>query len=205
MQGFIININKAKDEDLVVTVLTEKKLKTLYRFYGARHSNIHLGYKLDFEAQHSLKSNIAQLRNVFHLSYSWLLERDKHYIWQQFCKLLHKHLKDVEEIDDFYFKLMDEGSNLFHKQNPKRVIIELYIKLLEHEGRLHDDFKCFICEEEIEKKLSLARAFLPAHERCMPSDLFFKNKIAQMFEQKSTLYMENEEIEKLWRIVLEGF
>ncbi len=205
MQGFIVNTNKVRDEDLIVNILTEKKLKTLYRFYGARHSNIHLGYKIDFETHYSPKSKIPQLRNVFHLSSSWMHEREKHYIWQQFCKLLFDHLKDIEEIEEFYFTLLEKSSNLFYRQNPKRVVIESYIKLLDHEGRLHNDFKCFICDRQTDDNLSIARAFLPAHNSCLHADTFSKKKIQKLFSEKSTLYLENEEIEKLWRIVLEGF
>ncbi len=56
MQGYIIHITRVKDEDLIVTILTQNVIKTTYRFYGARHSSVHLGYKIDFESLTSLKS-----------------------------------------------------------------------------------------------------------------------------------------------------
>ncbi len=87
MQGYILNINHVKEEDLIVQVLTENKLKTLYRFYGARHSNIQLGYKIDFEAKSSIKSTIPQLSGVLHLASKWNLEHDRMFIWQPFIKL----------------------------------------------------------------------------------------------------------------------
>ncbi len=34
MQGYIININNVKDEDLIVTILTQNNLYTAYRFMG---------------------------------------------------------------------------------------------------------------------------------------------------------------------------
>ena len=64
MQGYIIRLNRARDEDLVVTILTQQNLETLYRFYGARHSTINLGFKIDFESEISLKSSIGRLRDV---------------------------------------------------------------------------------------------------------------------------------------------
>ena len=51
MQGYIINVNKARDEDVIVTILAQDNLYTLYRFYGARHSQINLGFKIDFEIE----------------------------------------------------------------------------------------------------------------------------------------------------------
>ena len=138
MQGYILNINKVKDEDLIVTILTENKLKTLYRFYGARHANINLGYKIDFEAIASAKSTISMLREVLPLSAKWMLESNRFFIWQQFIKLLYRHLEDVNELDSFYFHLLEETSIMIAKQNPQRVVIESYLQLLEYEGRLHD-------------------------------------------------------------------
>jgi hypothetical protein len=49
MQGYIIDLKVVKDDDLIVTLLCENELITSYRFYGARHSNINIGYKIDFE------------------------------------------------------------------------------------------------------------------------------------------------------------
>src|SRR5660397_60938 len=135
MQGYIINFNKVKDEDLIVTILTKGSVQTLYRFYGARHSNINLGYKIDFESQSSIKSNIAQLRGVLHLASKWNLDRDRMFIWQSFIKLFFLHLKDVDDIDDFYFNLLEEANTIWHVQNPKRIAIEKYTKLLAYEGR----------------------------------------------------------------------
>jgi len=205
MQGYIININKVKDEDLIVSILTESKLKTLYRFYGARHANINLGYKIDFEAVASGKSTISMLREVLPLSAKWMLQSNRFFIWQQFIKLMFRHLKDVTELDPFYFHLLEETSIMIERQNPQRVVIESYLLLLEYEGRLHDDFQCFICDEAIEESLVLARSFLPAHQTCVFGELLEKKKIEKLFETKSTIYFEDDEVTHLWRLLQEGF
>ncbi|MDP1784740.1 MAG: recombination protein RecO, partial [Sulfuricurvum sp.] len=36
MQGFIIKLSRVRDEDMIVTIISEENLTTLYRFYGAR-------------------------------------------------------------------------------------------------------------------------------------------------------------------------
>jgi hypothetical protein len=204
MRGYILNTNRVKDEDLIVSILTEKKLKTLYRFYGARHANINIGYKIDFEAIHSAKSSISMLREVLPLSHKWMFESNRFFTWQQFIKLLFKHLKDVVEIDPFYFYLLEESAKKMQKQNPKRVMIESYLTLLEHEGRLHDDFKCFICDESIEDTLTLARSFLPSHQDCVFGTVFKKDLIINLFESKSTIDLNDDEVESIWRTLQEG-
>lgn len=205
MQGYILNINKVKDEDLIVSILTESKLKTLYRFYGARHANIQLGYKIDFEVQSSVKSTISMLREVLPLSAKWMLQSNRFFVWQQFSKLMFRHLKDVVELDPFYFYLLEETAILMQKQNPKRVVIESYLQILEYEGRLHDDFVCFICDHIVEENVVLARSFLPAHKVCVFGDTLPKEKIQTLFSDKSTLYLEDNEVENLWQLLQEGF
>jgi len=204
MQGIILNIVKVKEEDLIVTLLTKKRLKTLYRFYGARHSQINLGYKIDFIPVYSTKSTLPMLREVLHLGFPWQFDRDKVYIWQQFIKLLYKHLKDIDELDEFYFLLLEKIIKKLKKQNPKRVIIEAYLELLEFEGRLHDDFHCFICENFIEEKVVLKRSFLVAHDRCLIGKKFDKAIMIELFKEKSTLLFDDEEVETLWEILQEG-
>jgi hypothetical protein len=43
MKGFIVSLRRAKNEDLIVTLLEERALRSYYRFYGARHSILQLG------------------------------------------------------------------------------------------------------------------------------------------------------------------
>ncbi|HIP46309.1 MAG TPA: hypothetical protein EYG95_01985 [Campylobacterales bacterium] len=94
---------------------------------------------------------------------------------------------------------------MIERQNPQRVVIESYLLLLEYEGRLHDDFQCFICDEAIEESLVLARSFLPAHQTCVFGELLEKKKIEKLFETKSTIYFEDDEVTHLWRLLQEGF
>lgn len=205
MQGYIINITRVKDEDLIITLLTPERIKTTYRFYGARHSTIHLGYKIDFEAPTSLKSTLPQLRSILHLAHTWNSERERMLIWQSFVKLFYLHLKDIATLEPFYFELLETCASLWHKQNPKRIVIEAYIKLLRYEGRLHDDFVCFNCEEVIEEHLTLIRGFLPAHQACAWNQSLEHLHVRNLFETSSTIALEDNAIEILWRVVLEGF
>ena len=205
MQGYIINFNRVKDEDLIVTVLTQDNILTLYRFYGARHSHINLGYKIDFVAKSSAKSTIPQLSSVLHLASKWNLEHSRMLIWQAFIKLFYTHLKDVDDIHRFYFDLLEECSSIWHLQNPKRVAIEAYTQLLEYEGRLHDKFACFNCEKPIKGDISLIRGFLPAHEQCVSKETFKRLHIEELFNKKSSMFLNDEDIDRLWKIALEGF
>ncbi len=205
MQGYIINTTKVKDEDLLVTILNKKRVKTLYRFYGARHSNIHIGYNIDYEAHPTNRENLFQLRNVSHLPSKWMLKRDKFYIWQQFLKLLHKHLKDINEIDEFYYNLLQNMSFYLEKENPKRVAVESYTKILDYEGRIHKDFFCFMCGEKIKNNIILIRAYLPACQNCIKRKGFQKDKLIYLFEENNSILLDNDDIEELYAIMLEGF
>ncbi len=51
-------------------------------------------------------------------------------VWQNFMRLLYEHLRDVEDIDEFYYSLLELCSYKFEKQNPKRIIIEAYLDIL---------------------------------------------------------------------------
>lgn len=205
MQGYIIHINKVKDEDLLVTLLTKNNIKTLYRFYGARHSVINLGYKVDFESVPSLKSSLSQMRSILHLGAPWNADMSRMFVWQPFIRLFYLHLKDIETIDTFYFHLLDECAAIWHKQNPKRIAIEAYIKILEYEGRLHDDFICFNCEEHINEELTLIRGFLPAHTTCAWNNALSYQAIEKLFTCKSSVALDDHEVEMLWKVVQEGF
>ena len=205
MQGYIINVNKARDEDVIVTILTHHSLYTLYRFYGARHGQINLGFKIDFETEASVKSSIDRLRDVIQLGFPWITDRSRLFIWQQFCALFHKHLQDSELLDSFYFDLLEEAASIWQTQNPKRIAIESYVKLLAFEGRLHQDLNCFFCEEDIEKDITLIRAFLPAHAACVYALPINIDAIKELFTSGSSLFLNDKEIDIIWHILLEGF
>lgn len=204
MQGYIIDLKSVKDEDLIVTILAQHNVHTTYRFYGARHSNINVGYKIDFEIESNLKSTISRLKDVIQLGFEWIFDREKLYCWQRFLKLFYSHLKDVDEIDEFYFLLLEDLALKINKQNPKRAIIESYIKLLDHEGRLHTEYECLICEQTIDQNISLVRAFHPTHSKCTYSKKFKFSKVQKLFEDASSIDFSDEEVDYLWNILLQG-
>ena len=205
MQGFIIKLNRAREEDMLVTIITEENLTTLYRFYGARHSPINIGFKIDFEVEHSLKSSIGRLRDVIHLGYPWMGQYERIRTWQQFVSLFHPHLKDAETIGGFYFSLLEDAALKWKEQNPKRVAVEAYVRLLDHEGRLHRDMSCFFCDEPVEEDISLIRAFLPAHRHCSHTLSINAKGLEWLYNEGSTLFLDDKEVERLWYIMNEGF
>lgn len=205
MQGYILNINKVKDEDLIVSILTRDKVFNLYRFYGSRHSTIQVGYMIDFEIDQSSKSQISLLRNVLHLGTRWQFEREKIHFWQSFMKLLYAHLKDVEEIESYFFQILTQASSRIEKQNAQRVLIESYISILENEGRLHRDFECMMCGRPInEDEVELIRSFQSTHQKCLKNISFAKDSLRELFLHKSTILFDDYECNKLWNILLEG-
>ena len=204
MQGYIIDIKNVRDEDLIVTILSKGHTYTTYRFYGARHSNLNIGYKIDFELESNLKSSISRLKDVLHLSSPWIFDKEKLYCWQRFLKLFYPHLKDIEIIDDFYFDLLNTLSHKLIKQNPKRAIIESYMLLLQHEGRLRGDYECFLCECDIEHGISLVRSFMPTHAKCSYSKAFDMEKTKELFEERTLVSFDDDEVEYLWNILLQG-
>ncbi|NOR57254.1 MAG: recombination protein RecO [Sulfurimonas sp.] len=205
MQGYIINLNKVKDEDLIVTIISKGSLDNLYRFYGARHGVINLGFKIDYEIEESAKSTIGRMKDVIHIGYKWINDYKLLKLWQDFSALFHRHLIDAEELDDFYFDLLDYASEQWNKQNPKRVAIESYVKLLENEGRLHTELNCFLCSLPIEQKeISIVRAFLPTHKACSHTLGINKAALIELFENKSSIFLSDKEVDRLWYVLLEG-
>ncbi|EDZ62736.1 hypothetical protein SMGD1_2574 [Sulfurimonas gotlandica GD1] len=205
MQGYIINLNKVKDEDLIVTIISKGSLETLYRFYGARHGTINIGFKIDYEIEDSAKSTIGRLKDVVHIGFKWINDHKLLRLWQDFLSLFYKHLIDAQELDDFYFELLDHASQQWNKQNPKRVAIESYVRLLENEGRLHKELNCFLCSLPIEEKeISLVRAFLPTHKACSHTLSMNREALVELFQNKSSLFLSDKEVDRLWYILLEG-
>jgi len=204
MQGYIINLNRVKEEDLIVSILSNTNLETLYRFYGARHGTINIGFKIDYEIEPSAKSTISRLKDVIHIGYPWINDYHLLRLWQDFTGLFYKHLKDAEELGSFYFELLDTASQEWHKQNPKRVAVESYVKLLEHEGRLHKEPYCFLCSKEILGDISLIRAYLPTHYNCTHTFGIKREALVELYENKSTLFLSDKEVDRLWKVLLEG-
>jgi len=204
MLGYIINLNRVKEEDLIVTILSDGKLETLYRFYGARHGTINLGFKIDYEIEPSAKSTIGRLKDVVHIGYKWINDYKLLKLWQDFTGLFYKHLKDAEELGSFYFEILENASTEWNRQNPKRVAIESYVKLLEHEGRLHKELYCFLCSKKITGDVSLLRAFLPTHYNCTYTLGIHQEGLTELYENKSSLFLSDKEIDRLWNVLMEG-
>lgn len=203
MQGFILNLQKAREEDSIVYILLDEKIIKAYRFYGARHSTIIQGYKIDFELEAD-QIFLPKLRNVLHLGFSWLSDRNKMQIWQQFIRLLYRHLQGIDEIDSFYFELLDKAYQRLGKQNAKRVVLESYLEILHFEGRLWQDEICFLCDGKIDDKIALSRGFLFAHEHCVHKFGFEKNLIKELFENRNSIHLDDEIIDTLYYTILEG-
>jgi len=205
MRGFIIDIRKAKNEDVIVTVLSNDAVKTYWRFFGARHSILQIGNLIDFETKESKNNFMPNMRSLSHISFPWIFSNNRLLIWQNFIKLFEFHLRDAIELDSFYFDLLLKTAQKWSKQNPKRLAIEAYMQLLDHEGRLYDNDFCYICETILEDKVGLMKAFLPTHPTCIYGQTFDKKEIFKLYNTHSTIHLENTVIEKLYRILIKGF
>ena len=204
MRGFIINIRKAKNEDVIVTVLSNESVKNYWRFFGQRHSILQIGNLIDFEVTEGKNGFMPNMRSLSQLSFPWIFSANHLLIWQKFIKLFDSHLKDTNEIEKSYFNLLLEIAKKWDKQNSKRLVVEGYIKLLEKEGRLYNNGFCYICGNILESKIGLMRAFIPTHPQCIYGSSLEKKSIFRLFHTKSTINMEDEEIENLYEIVLKG-
>lgn len=204
MQGYIIDIKKVRDDDLIVSILTKYEIYTTYRFYGARHSIINIGYKIDFELETNIKSTIPRLKDVIQVGYKWIFDYEKLYCFTQYLKLFSYHFKNIENIDSFYFDSIENLVTIINKQNPKRAICEHYIKVLEFEGRLPNEFYCLLCDKKIENNISLIRSFMTTHSNCSYGKEFPIEKIKDLFINKSLILFDNNEVQYLYNIILQG-
>ncbi|WP_456403432.1 recombination protein RecO [Hydrogenimonas sp.] len=204
MQGFILEVKKARNEDCIVSVLTPEKVKTLYRFYGARHPIVTAGYKIDFEAEYDSLQFMPKLRNITHLGFPWLSDPERMRVWQSFVTLLYRHLKDVDLPGPFYFETLERSAAVWHRQNPKRSAVEAYLRLLQHEGRLHLPDTCFACGKELQERTALVRAFLPAHPRCVIAGTLETSALRSAMESLSTIELEDDAVETMWLTMCEG-
>ena len=206
MQGFILSLQPVRDEDLWVSVLTSESLLSLYRFYGARHSVIALGHKIDFCTKTQGKRGILCLRDVLHLGFLWEEERGKKLVWQEFVRLLFAHLRDVEHIEDFYYALLCEMAHKMSKQNPHRIACEAYAKILAFEGRANAQERCFVCGSPLGARCALGRALLGICEHCLQGDVaaFETQKISYFLHHCDAMLLEDREITKLWSVVARG-
>ena len=204
MKGFILSVKKAKNEDSIATVLTATEVKTYYRFFGARHSILQLGNLVDFEIEGEDGRFMPKLRSLSHMGFPWLFDKNKLLMWHNFIKKFEPHLRDAEELDSFYYDLLLDAAKKWDKQNPKRIVCESYITLLEYEGRLYPEENCFICEQRIEDDIALMQAFRPAHPNCIYAPALPTKKILDFFQNKKTVFFEDDEVEYLYNVVMKG-
>jgi hypothetical protein len=200
-----LELKRAKNEDMIALILTRHDIKSYYRFYGARHSILQVGYLVDFEDEDGYSSFMPRLRNLSHIGFSWLKDKNRLLLWHNFIYPFIPHLRDANEIDNFYFDLLLEAAQKWEKQNPKRVACESYIKLLKFEGRLNLPTLCYICDNTIENEVALMQAFKPAHPECIYTPSINKNKLLKFYENESTLYLEDNEVAYLFDVLLKGF
>ena len=205
MKGFILSLHRASNEDMVVTILSEDKLITLYRFYGARHSILQLGYLIDFEIkENKYNSFLPQLRSVTHMHTNWLYRRDRLLIWQDFIKLLYRHLKDAQSLEPIYFELLLSAYKKFEKQNPKRVILDIYVEILKFEGRLHNLDICYICQKPLSKDVSLMQSLILAHPNCIYAPSLPHHKLKEYFTTGKSVWLDDDEVDVIYSVIQKG-
>jgi len=204
MKGFILSVSKAKNEDSIARVLSNTEIKTYYRFFGARHSILQLGNLVDFEVEGEDGRFMPRLRSLSHMGFPWLFDKNKLLLWHNFIKKFEPHLRDAEALDTFYYDLLLSAAKKWDKQNPKRIVVESYITLLDYEGRLYEQDKCFICEQRIEDDIALMQAFKPAHPSCIYSPSMPTKKLLDFIETKKTVCLEDYEVDYLHEIVMKG-
>jgi len=204
IKGFILSVKKAKNEDSIAVVLTATEIRTYYRFFGARHSILQLGNLIDFEVEGEDGRFMPRLRSLSHMGFPWLHDKNKLLMWHNFIKKFEPHLRDAEELEPFYYDLLLTAAKKWDKQNPKRIVVESYITLLDYEGRLYPEENCFICEQNIEEDIALMQAFKPAHPACIYSPSLPTKKILDFFQSKKTVFLEDEEIDSLYDVVMKG-
>lgn len=202
MQGFILHIQPVRDEDVIVRVLTSQRCVWAYRFYGVRHSVIGLGHKID--AVFENESGRTRLRHVLHLGRRWEHDFNKKYLWQDFIRLLSRHLRDINEIEDFYFTWLDSLYERCEKGNPKRILLEGYLDLLAHEGRYDEKLTCFACHRPIISDLTLSRSFLASHKQCKHNTPFNYDLFIYYYLHQTTIGLEDQDVDTLWKILLSG-
>jgi recombinational DNA repair protein (RecF pathway) len=201
LTGYILDIRKSREEDLIVSVLTINSLKVLYRFYGARHSAILMGHKIDFEEDEN-GSFLPRMRDVMHINFNWIYNSDKLFAWQKFIKFLHYHLKDVSNIPSFYFDLLESINQSINHQCHKRAIIEHFISMRKFEGLMSDEFVCANCHKQIEDILVISKELTPYHNDCSAGFVSFNaSEVKSLFEVGNSFSISDNDINKIYNFI----
>lgn len=204
MKGFVLSLTRAKNEDMIATILSERTIGRYYRFYGARHSILQLGYLIDYEVEGEDGRFMPRLRSLRHHGFPWLYDRNRLMLWHDFVKLFEPHLRDAEELDRFYFDLLLTAARHWERQNPKRIVVESYHALLSHEGRLHPSSHCYICEQPLQESINLMAAFKPAHPECIYAPSLSRPTIEGFLTSGKTLYLDDATVDQLFDTVKKG-
>ena len=190
---------------MVVKLLTQDSIIISYRFYGARHSILQLGYLIDFELEQDKANFLPKLRSISHIGFPWLYERQKLFLWHQYISVFSQHFHDVGDIDGFYFQTLLNIAKKWHKQSPYRLIVESFVDILKFEGRLHNIQRCIVCSKNItEDNISLIKGFLPTHTYCANSITLPKKEINDLFNSSSSLLLNDDMVKSLSSIVFKG-
>jgi recombinational DNA repair protein (RecF pathway) len=139
------------------------------------------------------------------MHFPWLYDKNRLLIWHNFIQRFDKHLQDTEEIEIFYYNLLLDAAKKWNKQNPKRIICESYLNLLQTEGRLYPLENCYICEGKLNDSISLMQGFKPAHPNCIYSPSLPTTQLHTLFETQQTIHLDDNEVEYLYSIIMKGF
>jgi len=204
MRGFIINIRKVKNEDLIVTVLSSESVKNYWRFFGTRHSIIQIGNLIEFEVTQNKNGFMPNMRSISQHSFSWLFSEKHLFIWKNFIQLFEVHLNESPTIEAYYFNLLFQIAQKWDKQNPKRLAIEAYIQLLHKEKRIYYANSCYICQGTLENQVGLMRAFIPTHPSCVSNSIIDREMLFKLLHTKSTIHLTDLSVKRLYPILLKG-
>lgn len=187
---------------MIVTILSSKSVQKYYRFYGARHSILQMGYLIDFEEEQEQANFLPRLRSVSHIGFPWLYDRERLMLWHQFIAIFERHFRDIERVENFYFETLLRVAKRWEKQSPRRLIVETVINILKYEGRLQLPNVCVICSSKINQECSFIKGLLPTHPECSKSFSFNKSEILDLYESSSTITLDDRSVEELSLIAL---
>jgi len=194
-------VQKAKNEDVVATVLSREKVGRYYRFYGARHSILQLGYLIDFEIQEDHRAFLPRMRSLSHFAFPWIFDRERMMVWQRLMQQLEIHLRETETVESFYFDALLKAAKKWHRQHPKRLAVEFYTAMLHDEGRLHPPTFCYVCENAIGEETALMSGFKPAHPTCIYAPAVPTERIVSLFETQKTTLLDDNEVHLLYSVM----
>ena len=90
-----------------------------------------------------------------------------------------------------------------HLQQPKRNIIEHFIKLLCYEGQWDYPFICRICHQEITGKVSLTKGLKSFHPQCNEGNIIMNSIDLEGLALFNNSFSLNDEIvDRLFHIIM---